>query len=108
MLQCWSLKLSPLACADGGGQCLVAPTLIQGPTNQIAIEGETVQFNVQADGTAPLTYQWFFAPTNVAATSLAVVSTNDTLTISNASQANAGLYSVLVSNLYGQQFSSAA
>ncbi|HEU0039311.1 MAG TPA: S8 family serine peptidase, partial [Verrucomicrobiae bacterium] len=67
MLQCWSLELSPLACADGLGQCLVAPTILQGPTNQIAIEGETVQFNVHAQGTAPLTHQWFFTPTNVPA-----------------------------------------
>ena len=28
MLQCWSLELSPLACADGGGQCLVAATIV--------------------------------------------------------------------------------
>jgi subtilisin-like proprotein convertase family protein len=108
ILQCWSLELSPLACGDGGGQCLVAPAIVQGPTSQIATEGSAVQFSVLAQGTAPLAYQWFFAPTNNAAANTLAVATNDTLTISNVGPANAGFYSVRVTNRFGEQFSAAA
>ncbi len=109
VLQCWSLELSPLECADGGGQCLVGPTIVQGPTNQTAFAGDTAQLTVFAQGTAPLFYQWFFAPTNgAAANTLGVFATNATLTISNVALANAGFYSVRVTNLYGGQISSPA
>ena len=107
-LHCWSLELSPFACGDGGGECLVPATIVQSPTNQAATYGDTVQFSVQAQGTAPLAYQWFFSPTNLFAAQNFVTTTNATLVISNASPANAGIYSVQVSNLYGQQLSSAA
>ena len=107
-LHCWSLELSPLACAAGGGQCLVPPAIVQGPTDQIVTNGDPVQFSIQAQGTAPLGYQWFFSPSNFVAASSLATATNATLIISNVSPAHVGIYSVVVSNLYGQQLSSGA
>lgn len=107
-LQCWSLELSPLTCADGGGQCLIPPTIVLGPTHQVATNGDAVQFSVQTEGTAPLTYQWFFSPTTSVAANGLVNATNAILSLNPVTLAQAGTYSVLVSNLYGHQFSSAA
>lgn len=107
-LRCWSLELYPLDCTDGGGQCLLAPLIVQGPANQSATEGDTVQFTVQVQGTEPFVYQWLFAPATNAVSNNLAVGTNATLTINNVRLANAGTYSVLVSNVYGQQLSAAA
>jgi hypothetical protein len=69
------------------------------------VEGQNVTFNVTAQGTAPLRYQW----TQVTPTSTNVVSngpnisgaTTNSLTISNTAQADAGTYIVVVTNAVG-------
>ena len=95
-LQCWRLELSPIKCIDGGGECLVPPRIVQEPTDQIGTNGATARLTVQAQGTDPLNYQWFFNQTNRLSGA-----TNADLVFSNVSAAQAGSYSVIVTNFYG-------
>lgn len=71
----------------------VAPTITTQPDNQEVSEGEDALFNVVAAGTPPLSYQWYYN-TN----SPLPDATNDTLSVTNAKIADAGTYSVVVSN----------
>ncbi len=59
-------------------------------------------FSVSASGTQPLSYQWTFDTTNIAA------GTNATLVLNNVQLTNAGIYAVVVSNLVGSVLSSNA
>jgi len=95
-LQCWWLELSPVKCIDGGGQCLVPPEIVQSPTNGVVTNGNTAYLTVQAEGTEPLHYQWFFNQTN-----LLSGATNASLVFSNIGLAQAGSYTVIVTNPYG-------
>ncbi len=81
--------------------------------------GPTVIFSVGASGTAPFAYAWLFdgspiAPPPPAKALTAAVAGNAsgantaTLTISNATPANAGKYLVIVSNISGAATSSVA
>ena len=58
--------------------------------------GQNVTFSVNAGGTLPLTYQWYYN-TNT----LLSVGTNSTLTLTNVQPSDAGGYSVIVTNSYG-------
>jgi uncharacterized delta-60 repeat protein len=78
------------------------PLIITHPTNLFILTGTTAQFAVTASGTAPLFYQWRFNGVNLAG------ATNNPITITNAQAANAGLYSVVVSNAAGTATSSNA
>jgi len=75
---------------------LAAPAITVQPTNQTVMAGMTVTFQVVATGSGPLSYQWFFNHTNALAGA-----TNATLTMNNAQLADAGSYSVLVTNSVG-------
>lgn len=77
------------------------PNIIVQPQAQIVTAGSNVTLNVSASGTAP-NYQWRLNGVNIAG------ATNPTLTISNAQLANAGHYSVVVTNSLGQATSAAA
>jgi uncharacterized repeat protein (TIGR01451 family) len=81
---------------------LVPPSISTQPTNQTVAPGTSVNFQVAASGTAPLTYQWWFNSTNVVGTSTNV------LTVTNAQAAQAGDYSVIVANGAGSVTSSVA
>lgn len=74
---------------------LVPPDITEDPQNLTVNVGQSAQFNVTVDGTAPLLYQWRFegAPLSGA--------TNQSLTLNNAQVSNAGTYSVVVSNAAG-------
>jgi len=78
------------------------PSITLQPQSLNAALGAKAKFNVIADGTPPLTYQWQFKGANLAA------ATDDTLTISNATFINAGNYRVIVSNASGSVTSSVA
>jgi Immunoglobulin domain len=73
-----------------------APVIIVQPSDQTLALGQTAQFAVTANGTAPLAYQWF-------RNSLIAIpdATNDTLIILNAQFADEGSYSVVVTNIAG-------
>ncbi|MBK8001698.1 MAG: immunoglobulin domain-containing protein [Verrucomicrobia bacterium] len=103
VLQCWSLETTPVRCLDGGGACLVPPTIANHPSDVTATNGGTAQFIVSAQGTDPLLYQWYFNGTNALEGA-----TNASLTLENAEAAQAGAYSVVVSNPYGSAASTPA
>jgi hypothetical protein len=68
--------------------------------SQSVSNGGTASFSVTAQGTDPLSYQWYFNTTNL----LAGI-TNASFSLTNASLTNAGNYSVLVSNAFGSVLS---
>ncbi|MGA2787904.1 MAG: immunoglobulin domain-containing protein [Verrucomicrobiota bacterium] len=72
------------------------PSISVDLTNQTASVGDNVSFSVQAVGTLPMTYEWYYN-TN----SLLSVGTNSTLTLTNVQQSDSGGYSVIMTNSYG-------
>jgi PKD repeat protein len=64
--------------------------------------GSDVAFSVTASGAAPLAYQWVFNGSTVAN------ATNSTLTRADVTSADAGVYSVVVTNAHGSAASSNA
>lgn len=80
---------------------IVPPSIVTQPASQTVTEGDGVTFAVVAGGTAP-SYQWL---KNGAAISGA---TGSSFTISSAASADAGSYSVIVSNSAGQVASGGA
>lgn len=81
----------------------VAPTISTQPPNLSVLPGASANFNVAANGSAPLNYQWFFN-TNTAISG----ANNSSLTINNVSATNVGTYHVVVNNLAGSALSSVA
>ena len=68
------------------------PSIVTQPVSQVVHEGETALFQVTANGSAPLNYQWFRNGNAVAN------ATNASLAILNAATNHAGSYSVQVTN----------
>ena len=72
------------------------PTITTQPVSPITISaGQSASFSVTASGTAPLAYQWARYGVPVAG------ATSATLSITNAQSADAGAYTVDVTNAYG-------
>ena len=80
----------------------VAPTITSHPQSQTVPVGADVSFFVSATGTAPLGYQWRRNETSLAG------ATGTSLTLTNVQPANAGSYSVRVTNAFGAVTSSNA
>ena len=78
------------------------PRITSQPQNQNVIVGSDVTFTVTASGAAPLSYQWRFNETHL------IGETNPSLALAHVQMANAGNYSVLVSNSVGFVISSNA
>ncbi len=78
------------------------PVIDTQPVSQTVLEGGNVQFGVVARGTKPLGYQWKFNGTDLPN------ETNSTLTITGATPARAGDYTVLVTNQAGEALSNPA
>jgi uncharacterized delta-60 repeat protein len=76
-----------------------APAIATPPTNQTAAPGATVNFTVTATGTAPLGYQWSLNGVAVSG------ATSATLALTNVQIADAGNYTVTVSNPLGTAIS---
>jgi hypothetical protein len=85
----------------GGGGGATAPTITTQPISQTVTAGANVTFSVVAAGTTP-TYQWQKGGTNIAG------ATNASLMLSNVQAADAGNYTVVVSNSAGNVTSSVA
>jgi large repetitive protein len=70
----------------------VAPSITVQPQSQTITAGQSVTFSVTATGTAPLSYQWYISGSAISG------ATSSTYSISNVQAANAGTYTVMVSN----------
>lgn len=82
---------------------LTPPAIIAQPQSQTVVAGQTASFSVQANGGIPLGYRWRFNVTNTVPSA-----TNAILILSNAQPANAGNYTVVVTNSLGSVTSQVA
>ena len=80
----------------------IPPAITTQPANQTVVLTSNATFSVTASGAAPLAYQWIFNGTGISG------GTNSSLTVSNASLASVGNYSVIITNSYGSVTSSLA
>ena len=98
--------LVPAASSQIFGQAgtLARPTIITQPRSRTVTQGSTVIFNVGISSQAaqPIGYQWRFNGNDI------VAAVNSVLTLTNVQAADAGLYSVRVSNPFGTNISSDA
>jgi len=85
----------------------VAPnSAVVSPASQTNIWGSSTAFTVTAAGTAPFTYGWKKGVTNLVGATKYSGTNTATLTISNLTQADAGSYTVGVTNGAGNTLSS--
>ena len=70
-----------------------APSIVTQPQSLTVLPGQNASFSVSAGGSAPLSYQWYYNTNTLLSNA-----TSSTLTLSNVQPANAGTYSVVVSN----------
>ena len=80
----------------------VPPTITAQPQSLTLLVGATAGFNVAATGTPPPVYQWQLNGTNIPS------ATTNSFNLTNLQTTNAGIYSVLVTNLAGSVVSSNA
>ena len=78
------------------------PGIATQPQNQTVSQTSNATFTVTATGTTPFNYQWLFNGANLAGASAS------SYTVANAQSANAGSYSVIITNAYGLITSSTA
>ncbi len=71
---------------------MVSPVILSQPLSQTNLAASKVTFSVQASGTAPLQYQWYFNSNAITG------ATSKSLSISDVQLTNAGEYCVVVSN----------
>ncbi|MFM7099774.1 MAG: hypothetical protein ACKO3N_01225 [Verrucomicrobiota bacterium] len=91
--------------AESGPARLVmryVPRVVRGPMNREVPAGATVQLEVEAAGSEPLSYQWTFEGRPLAG------ATNATLVIAGAQAAQAGAYAVSLRNDLGEARSTPA
>ena len=87
---------------NGGGAAIEAPTISQNPSSLTVVEGGAVTLSVTANGAAPLTYQWARDGKDIAGAVGASLNLPKTLL------ADAGTYTVRVTNAGGSVVSTAA
>jgi hypothetical protein len=87
---------------------LAAPEITSQPVNQNTGQGSSAVFDVIATGTTPLSYQWQRNNVNLVNGGGISGVTTPTLTLSNVQPAQAGAYSVVVTNIVGTTTSSNA
>jgi uncharacterized protein (TIGR02145 family) len=75
-----------------GEPVLMAPSITTQPKSQTVTAGKNDTFSVTATGTAPLSYQWYKNGTAISG------ATSSSYSISNVQAADAGTYTVTVSN----------
>lgn len=79
-----------------------APAITNQPVSVTKIEGQSASFSVSASGATPMTFQWKKSGVNIAG------ATSSTYTIPAVATANAGSYTVTVTNSFGSVTSTAA
>lgn len=87
---------------------LVPAAVISGPTNQSVIVSNTAAFSVSVNGTAPLSYQWYFDGAPLADGGGVTGSTKTNLILSDVQTGEAGSYELVVTNNYGSATSAVA
>ena len=85
-----------------------APSIVTQPANQTTALGNAVMLTVNANGTTPLSYQWFKNNNALADDSNVSGSTANVLQIASLSTNEVGVYFVVVSNFLGTATSSNA
>ncbi len=86
----------------------INPSIVAQPQSQTNVAGAVASFSVSASGTAPLSYQWQQNGTNLSGGGQVSGTTTNLLAITNLGLANAGSYTVIVTNAYGSVTSSVA
>jgi Concanavalin A-like lectin/glucanases superfamily/Pro-kumamolisin, activation domain/Reelin subrepeat B/Immunoglobulin domain/HYR domain/Viral BACON domain len=81
--------------AGSAGKCGLAPSIQTPPQSQTIQYSSNAMFSVTAAGLSPLAYRWYFGSNPIAGAS------NALLTVTNAGFAQAGSYSVVVTNAFG-------
>lgn len=98
-----SNEVESIYLAGSAGKCSSSPPSISlQPSNQTVFVGSTATFSVLAGGSQPLNYQWTLGGTNLPG------ATRASLILSNVQPAQAGLYSVVITNTFGSLTSSNA
>ena len=95
-------EIASIAQAGAAGKCISPPVIVLQPADETVPLGGTAAFSVAATGALPLSYQWRLQGLDLPGAS------NATLVLTNVQQSQAGLYSVLVTNLGGAILSSNA
>jgi uncharacterized repeat protein (TIGR03803 family) len=85
-----------------------APVIVSAPASQTLLPGATATFTVSGAGDPPLSYFWELNGTNLSDAGNLSGSATGTLTIQGATGANAGDYSVLITNSFGSVTSAVA
>ena len=86
----------------------VPPVITQQPTNMTVNMGGSATFSVVATGTSPLSYQWLKNGFNLINGGKVSGANSSTLKVTNVSPSDAGIYTVMVSNIVGAVSSSYA
>ena len=81
--------------AGHAGKCELAPSIQTPPSSRTVECSSNVTFAVTAAGQPPLAYRWWFGTDSIPG------ATNALLTLTNVGFAQAGNYSVVVTNAYG-------
>jgi uncharacterized repeat protein (TIGR03803 family) len=106
---CVSNTLGSVKSADAFLQVTSSmPVIVQQPTNQTAAPGANVNFKVKAEGNLPMSYGWQKDGTNLSGSGNISGVTASLLSITTATEANNGKYSVTVSNTLGSVTSAEA
>ena len=84
------------------------PTIAMQPANRMVTLGGTTTFTAVASGSNPLSYQWRKDGLNLSDAGRITGTASNRLTIANVQTNDAGLYSILVTNIHGWALSSNA
>ena len=79
-----------------------APVITTNPVNHVAAQGTNLTLSVAVTGSTPIAFRWQWNGTNISG------ATSSNYTIANVQLANAGVYTVLVSNSFASYVSSPA
>jgi PKD repeat protein len=91
-----SNEIATIYAARGAGKCPLPPTILSvNPPSWYVNEGATVAYTATAAGSPKLSYQWQHEGSDI------IGATNSTLTLRHVAYAQAGTYTVTVSNLAG-------